>query len=140
MSVIGNFDLLAGGTLLLELGGTVFDTGYERLDVVGTTNLDPGSFFDIDFFGGFTAGLGDVFDILVGDNINVANLGALIFDFTGARLGTGLAWETSIIDGTRDSLRLSIVAAAVPEPSTLPLFASLLFAVDGAARARRRRA
>jgi hypothetical protein len=145
MSVSGNVDLLAGGTLAIELGGLIVDTGYDRLDVDALTTISAGSIFDIDFFGAFTAGLGDSFDILVSEDILVADLGALIFDFSGALLGTGLAWDVSLLDNTfeggpQDSLRLSVVEAAaqVPEPSTLPLFASILFGVMGFSRVRRR--
>ncbi len=140
MSVIGDVDFLSGGTLALELGGLVVDTGYDRLDIAGTATLEAGSIFDIDLFGGFTAGLGDTFDVLVADNISVVDLGALIFDFSGALLGSGLSWQASIIDGARDSLRLSVVQTevAVTEPSTLPLFASLLLGVIGARRIQRR--
>jgi T5SS/PEP-CTERM-associated repeat protein len=145
MEVIGNVDLLAGGTLAIELGGLIVDTGYDRLDVSAITTIEAGSVFDIDFFGGFTAGLGDSFDILVSEDILVADLGALIFDFSGALLGTGLAWDVSLLDNTfeggpQDSLRLSVVEEilAVPEPSTLPLFASLLIGIIGIRRAQRK--
>ena len=89
----------------IELAGTVFDSGipqfdYDRLDVSdnlattgtteGTVDISAGAVFDIDFFGGFTANLGDTFDVIVADDINSVSLTSLIFDFTGAALATGL--------------------------------------------------
>ncbi len=141
MSVVGNVDLLAGSTLAIELGGLVVDTGYDRLDVVGITDIAAGSIFDIDFFGGFVASLGDSFDILVSDDITLADLGGLIFDFSGALLGTGLEWQTSLDEsGARDVLRISVAEASIPEPSTLPLFASLVLGAIGMRRLGKRTA
>ena len=132
MQVFGNVNLEAGSTVALELGGLVVDTGYDRLDVAdteatgsveGTADIAAGSIFDIDFFGGFVAGLGDAFDVLVADDITVIDLGSVIFDFSGALLGTGLAWNTAIVafDGVREALRLTVVSdeVAVPEPGAI---------------------
>ena len=132
MQVFGNVNLQAGSTVALELGGLVVDTGYDRLDVAdaestgtveGNADIAAGSIFDIDFFGGFVAGLGDTFDVLVADDITVVDLGAVVFDFSGALLGTGLAWNTAIVafDGVREALRLTVVSdeVAVPEPGAI---------------------
>lgn len=141
MSVSGNVDLLSGGPLAIELGGLVVDTGYDRLDVNAITTISSGSVFDIDFFGGFTAGLGNTFDILVSEDIFVADLGALIFDFSGALLRTGLAWEVSLLDNTfeggpQDALRLTVVAdeVAVPEPSAILILLGGLLTIVGLRR------
>ena len=127
MSVLGNVALLGGGTVEVELGGTVFDSGipqfdYDRIDVAddvattgvteGTVTIDAGAMFDIDFFGAFTAGLGDTFDVIVADEIDVADLSSLLFDFNDAGLMSGLLWEIDIVAFGlgREALRLMVVA------------------------------
>tara|TARA_R110002110_G_scaffold152098_1_gene344782 strand:+ start:499 stop:2916 length:2418 start_codon:yes stop_codon:yes gene_type:complete len=155
MSVSGNLDLLGGSTMEIELGGTVFDSGipqfdYDRVDVTdnaltaaaeGTVTIETGTIFDIDFFGAFTAGLGDTFDVLVADDIDSDSLTSLIFDFTGAALATGLDWDIGIVAfGTnREALQLSVVAGQVevPAPGIAILFS---LGVAGLALVRRRRA
>lgn len=155
MSVSGNLSLLGGSTMEIELGGTVFDSGipqfdYDRVDVAdnaltaaaeGTVTIDAGAIFDIDFFGAFTAGLGDTFDILVADDIDSTSLTSLIFNFTGAALATGLDWDVGIVSlGTnREALQLSVIAGQVevPSPGMGILFG---LGVAGLALVRRRRA
>lgn len=155
MSVAGNLGLLGGATMEIELGGTVFDSGipqfdYDRVDVAdnaltgateGTVTIDAGAIFDIDFFGAFTAGLGDTFDVLVADDIDSASLTSLIFDFTGAALATGLDWDIGIVSfgQDREALQLSVVVGEVevPAPGMAILFG---LGVAGLALVRRRRA
>jgi hypothetical protein len=150
-SIIGNLDLGLGSITNLELGGLTAITQYDRLDVSddpgtggtleGIATLTAGAIFDIDFFGAFTAGLGDVFDVLVADTISVTDFGTLVFDFTNAALGSGFAWDASIVtfDGTREALRLTVVeeqVAQLPEPSAMALFATNLLGIFGLGRAR----
>lgn len=154
MSVAGNLGLLGGSTMEIELGGTVFDSGipqfdYDRVDVAdnaltgateGTATIATGTIFDIDFFGAFTAGLGDTFDVLVADDIDSDSLTSLIFDFTGAALATGLDWDIGIVafGQNREALQLSVVAGQVevPAPGMAILFG---LGVAGLALVRRRR-
>lgn len=138
MNVFGNVGLLGGGSMEIELAGTVFDSGipqfdYDRLDVSdnlsttgtteGTVDISAGAIFDIDFFGAFTAALGDTFDVIVADDITSVSLTSLIFDFTGAALATGLDWDIGIVSfgSGREALQLMVVAeqAAVSEPGTV---------------------
>ncbi|NKB22614.1 MAG: hypothetical protein GKS01_19170 [Alphaproteobacteria bacterium] len=131
MQVLGNVDLLGGSTMILELGGLVVDTGYDRLDVAddpattgvveGNLSLAAGTIFDIDYFGAFTASDGDSFDVLVADDISGASITSLLFDFSGAALALGLHWETSIVDfgGGREALRLTAAADQVPVPNSI---------------------
>jgi autotransporter family porin len=155
-SIVGDLDLGVSSTTLLELGGLIAGTEYDRIDVSddpgtggtieGIATLAAGAIFDIDFFGAFAASLGDSFDVLIADDI-VGDINTLTFEFTGASLGAGLDWNTSFFffsgganDG-REALRLSVVSSetfSVPAPSSLPLFASLLGLI-GLGRARRRR-
>jgi hypothetical protein len=152
MQVFGDADFLAGSTLAVELGGLAFGTEYDRLDVAddvattgvteGTVSLADGTVFDIDWFGAFTAGDGDFFDVLVADEFAPFNLLALIFDFSDAALGAGLAWEATLVDfgGGREALRLSVSAtqtAEIPAPGVLAIFA---LGLAGLGYARRRKA
>lgn len=125
LSVVGNLDLGVDSTTLVELGGLIGGVNYDRIDVTddpgtgsieGLASLAAGAIFDIDFFGGFVAGLGDSFDIVVADDI-VGDINTLVFDFSDAALGLGLHWETTIVsvDGGRDALRIH----AIPEPAPL---------------------
>lgn len=140
LTVNGDVSLTGGATLAIELGGLAVDTGYDRLDVFGTTTIDDGAIFDIDFFGAFTAGLGDSFDILVADDIAPVDLTSLLFDFTDAALGAGLIWETALVDfgGGREALQLMVAAAQteVSEPAGLTIFGLSLL---GLACMRRKR-
>jgi hypothetical protein len=146
LEIVGNLDLGAASTTLVELEGLIAGTEYDQTDVSsGIATLAAGATFDIDFFGVFNAGLGDSFDVLVADDI-VSDLNSLTFDFTNALLASGLDWNTSLFtfsgganDG-REALRLTVISevVAVPEPSSLSLFASLLGLI-GLGRARRRR-
>jgi T5SS/PEP-CTERM-associated repeat protein len=156
MTVMGNVALLGGSTMEIELAGTVFDSGipqfdYDRLDVsdnlatTGTTEgdvtIDAGAIFDIDFFGAFTAVLGDTFDVIVADDIISVSLTSLIFDFTGAALATGLDWDIGIVSfgSGREALQLTVVAeqTAVSEPSIIIVFG---LGIAGLMFARRKRA
>ena len=149
LQVLVDAGFLGGSTLAVELGGLVFGSGYDRIDVAddsattateGIATLADGTMLDIDYFGAFTAGLGDTFDILVADDI-VVTLSGLLFDFSGAVLGSGLSWQTAIVDfgSGREALRLSVVSdqiAEVSEPgATLLLTAGVL----GLVGLRRRR-
>ncbi|MGE0482686.1 MAG: beta strand repeat-containing protein [Gammaproteobacteria bacterium] len=148
MTIAGNLDLHAGAVTLLELGGLLPGAmvgGYDVIDVAddpgtgaveGVATLAAGTVFDVDLYGGFTAALGDSFDVLVADTLVVNDFGSLVFDFARAGLGGGLAWQTGLVDlGGRDVLRLSVVAAPVPVPPALGLLGSAL-AWLGARRVR----
>jgi hypothetical protein len=151
LQVYGDAVFLGGATLAFELGGLRPGSGYDRLDVAddtatgvveGTVSLADGAIFDIDYYGAFTAGLGDSFDVLVADAFAPFDLSAMIFDFSGAVLGTGLLWDYSLVDfgGGREALRLTVVAeqvAAVPEPGPTLVF---IIGVFGLAMMRRRMA
>lgn len=155
MNVLGNVDLLGGGMVEIELGGTVFDSGipqfdYDRIDVSddiattgeteGIVTIDTGALFDIDFFGAFTAGLGDTFDVIVADDIDVADLSSLIFDFSDAGLMSGLLWDVDIVafGQGREALQLSVIGeqVAVSEPGAILI---LLGGIGVLAAVRRRR-
>ncbi|NKB20958.1 MAG: PEP-CTERM sorting domain-containing protein [Alphaproteobacteria bacterium] len=150
LNIVGNLDLGVSSTTLFELAGLtpgVEIGGYDVIDVAddpgtgGTTedvaNIADGAIFDIDFFAGFMATLGDTFDVLVADSITVNDFDSLMFDFSGAVLAASLGWNMSLHDlgNGRSSVRLEVVADAVPEPGTLIVFGVGLLGI-GAMRRR----
>jgi hypothetical protein len=143
MTIAGDLGLDSGSTTLVEIGGLTAGTDYDQIDVSDTATLTAGAIFDIDFFSGFTAGLGDFFDVLVAD-VFVGALDDLTFDFSGAGLGSGLDWEVSFVaaGGTLEALRLTVVAGdtgAVPEPGSMVLLGIGMLGLLGIRRGRRRR-
>ncbi len=123
-------------TTLFELEGLTAGTQYDRIDVsAGVATLTAGATLDIDFFGIFAAGLGDIFDVIVADDI-VADLNTLAFDFTDALLAAGQVWTASLftfsggLNDGREALRLSVVteeSLTIAEPSSVVLLLSGLF-------------
>lgn len=143
MTVFGNLNLMSGGTVQIELGGTVFDSGipqfdYDRILIAddattgateGMVTIDPGAIFDVSYFDAFTASLGDTFDVIVADSI----MGDLaLSSFLMPMLTGSLSWDMQIVSLTsgQDALRLAVLGpAAVPEPGTAPLLISGLLAI-----------
>jgi hypothetical protein len=105
----GGLALAGASTLLMELGGTVPGTGYDRLDVAG--GLALGGRLDVALIYGFEPRAGQAFDLLewgsISGEFNAVDLPAL---------GEGLAWDASGLYST-GALRV------VPEPATLVLLA-----------------
>lgn len=62
LAINGDYVQGAGGTLAMEIGGTVAGGGYDRLDVSGTATLD--GTLDVAFIDGFTATSGQSFELL----------------------------------------------------------------------------
>lgn len=152
--MLGDINYMSGSTLALELGGLAFGAQYDRIDVTddgstaaveGTATIEDGTIFDIDYYGAFTASLGDAFDVLVADDIDSGLLSAMLFDFTGAALGSGLDWDFNIVDfgGGREALRLSVVSGVILPPSEIPAPGIVLIfglGLAGLGYARRRKA
>ncbi len=140
LSIVGNLDLGVGSTTLVELGGLLGGTNYDQIDVSddlgtgpieGIATLAAGAIIDVDFFGGFVAGIGDKFDIIIADDI-VGDVGTLIFDFSDAALAFGLDWTASIVslEGGRESLQI----VAISEPAPLATFLTGLLGLFGIGR------
>lgn len=119
---VGNVRFASGGTLEIELGGTVRGTGYDVLASSGNMVLQEGSALVVTLVNSFIPDLGDQFDIL---------------DFAGASghfttidlppLGSGLSWDTG-------DLYTSGTISVAPEPAAV-----LLLALGGLAVVARRR-
>jgi hypothetical protein len=85
----GDVRLADVSTLEIEVGGTIPGSQHDKLEVAGELALDGGS-MEVVWFGGFSAGAGDAFDVL--------DWGLLTGSFGNVSLpalSTGLAWDTS---------------------------------------------
>jgi hypothetical protein len=135
------------GTIEVELAGLLVDgavplldainlgidpllTEFDQYNVFADALLADGLHLAIMLLDGFLPTIGNFFDVLTADHLLV-DLGQLVFDLPS--LGNGASFAASIVsfDG-RDALRLTVVAAAVPEPGTLGclLFAALAIAAQ----------
>ena len=148
MQIVGNLDLGVSSITLIELGGLVAGSTYDLIDVTdnlatgsveGVATLLAGAIFDIDYFGAFTASFGNAFDVLVADDIVVADLS--LVSFLLPALTGGLAWSQAIVglDDGREALRLEVVSGeAVPAPATLLLLLPAVFVLAGMRRGQQR--
>ncbi|NKB20953.1 MAG: hypothetical protein GKS01_10680 [Alphaproteobacteria bacterium] len=140
-NITGSLDLGVGSTVLAELGGTS-STQYDQIDVANATTLAAGAIFDVDFISGFSASLGEFFDIVIADSF-IGDINDLIFDFSGAALGIGLGWEASFVaaGGSDEALRLTVVVddTPVPGPSTILTLSVGLFGLYRLRRQRKHR-
>ena len=123
LSVIGTYNQT--GTMLAELGGPgqgAATDGYDWIDVSDTATL--GGTVEVNLVGGFQPALGARFDVLTAEEgITNADLSGIVFDVSGAPLGSALRWEWEIasLGGNAEALRLTV---GVPEPGTLLLLAT----------------
>jgi hypothetical protein len=125
------------GSLFVEIGGIMFDTGvgglvqYDRLTVTGEIELEFGTTFAVNLLDDiFHPKMGDFFDILTGIGLFNWAQNPLLptditrFQFTGTSLGDHRFLVPSFVDfdgnSLVDRLRLTFV---VPEPSVIWLLA-----------------
>jgi hypothetical protein len=146
LSIVGNLDLGVSSNTVVELGGLLQGISYDLIDVAddgstlaGIASIASGAVFDVDYFGAFSATLGDSFDVLVADDI-VANLS--LISFLMPTLTFGLVWDQAIVllESGREALRLEVVAdggAQAPAPGALLLFGPALGAMALLRRRRR---
>ena len=125
-SISGNYAQGAGGTLLMELGGTAGGAQYDQVHVADMVDLD--GTLEVVLIDGFSPSAGDVFDLLDADS--------MVGSFTTLDLpdlsGEGLFWNTSslLVDGT--------LAVVIPEPVGLPGLAAIASVLAAASRWGRR--
>jgi hypothetical protein len=129
LTVNGSYAQGAGGTLLVELGGTGVGQ-FDLLDISGAASLD-GLLF-VSLFGGFVPTVGQTFTIM--------EFGSRSGAFTGvSSLNTGFTYSVSY-SPTAATLRVETagqVATAAPEPGTIALLALAGLPIAGAAIRRR---
>jgi fibronectin-binding autotransporter adhesin len=127
MDIEGDLGLGLLSLTTIEIAGLDRGFGYDAFDVGGTAIL--GGELEVVWYDGFSAGLGDSFDIFATQNLVDE------FDLVSlALLDSGLGWDLDYlfdINGTStDILRLSVVAA-VPLPAAAWLFGSALLGLMG---------
>lgn len=128
-TIFGNYSQAAAGTLEIEIAGTgAGGTDYDLVNVYGDASL--AGWLDVSLLGGFTADLGDYFDVLTTTgSLDIAGM-SLTGDLPNPVFGW---WDAAVVGGIDGSiLRLT----AVPEPSGALL---ALLAVGGLLGFTRRR-
>lgn len=137
----GNFSLLSGGHLTLEIGG-VTGTGtsstlYSELSVTGTVSLAGDA--QITLFNGYTPSIGDTFYIILNDGSDAIS-GTFSNDVGGFITSGGIQYKVNYQangDGGSNDVSLTVsTASVVPEPSAV---ASLMGGLGLLANFRRRR-
>jgi T5SS/PEP-CTERM-associated repeat protein len=107
LHVDGDFDLLSGATLMMEIGGLTPSALYDQLDVSGDLTLAGNVRFSL--LNGFSLHSGDRIDLFhVGGAFNASGA-----TFTWLNKPAGLIYDTSFVDGS-----YSLHITSVPEPST----------------------
>jgi hypothetical protein len=139
LTIDGNLSADASSVLAFELGGLMQGDDYDWLNVSGNVSLGQGAIFDIDYFGGFEAEAGDMFDILTGDFLLFSDLTDFAFDF--ADISTiGIDWSASIFDVESGRKTVRLTASSTVTPVPLPASGVLLLGgLAGLAALRRRK-
>ena len=132
----GDYNQSGDGLLNIELGGTTAGTEFDQLIVGGTATFEIGEGVLVDLIDPandnganvFTPSFGDIFDIVMADDIVLSGTGDVFELLTLPSLPQGLFFEASILDWESevDVLRLSVngeLVTSAPEPSTLALMA-----------------
>lgn len=117
LTVNGGIDFLSGAILAAELGGLTAGTEYDQLDVYGTATFAAGAVIQVSFWDGFTAAAGNIFDIVLADDIVAADLAALSWTLPSVAGLDWRYWIEDLSDG-REALRLSALPLLTPPPVT----------------------
>jgi hypothetical protein len=99
----GDVTFTAMATLLIEIGGSIACTGYDKVSVAGTLTLN-GATVEVALVNGFVPQYGDQFDVLDRGSLT-GSFGSI--DTTAATLPTPLLWDTSQLDLTGE-LRVDV--------------------------------
>lgn len=107
MNINSGYDM-TGGSIEFEIAGLLRGTEYDGVNVLGTATLD--GTMEVLLLNGFSPMEGNTFQLINANGF----AGTPIFDFSGAQLQSGLAWDTSsfLTNGS-----ISVGVAAIPEPA-----------------------
>lgn len=103
------------GTFFVDIAGLATDA-FDR--IVGTGAVNLGGTLDVSLLGGFSPGIGENFDILLGSSVNGAFAATLLPIFDG---------KTFAISGSFGDSFLRLTVTAVPIPGAFYLFLPGLF-------------
>lgn len=115
----GNFSLLSGGHLSLEIGGVngtgTSSTLYSELSVNGTVSLSGD--VQISLFNGYTPNIGDTFYVILNDSTDAIS-GAFSNAPGGFITSSGIQYQVNYqANGNGGANDVSLTVTAVPEPS-----------------------
>ena len=138
----GNFSLLSGGHLSLELGGITGTgtsaTAYSEANVTGTVSLAGD--VQISLFNGYTPNIGDTFYILLNDGSD-AIAGSFSNATGGLLIAGGIQYHVDYqASGNGGANDVSLTVLAIPEPATGLLALSGFALGAGMPRFRRKNA
>ena len=124
IDIHGDFELLSGGEMLIEIGGYNFDQ-FDQITVYGGATFDAGSMITFNFINDFSPLELDYFDFFISDNLTL-DLDNMVFNILG--LDNGFLFDIQIVDSSirfqaiNYAMNISNLPSQVPIPNSFILF------------------
>jgi fibronectin-binding autotransporter adhesin len=115
LAIIGNYEQIESGVFDEVISG---DSSNGLLDVIGDVTLDQDSLLEITLLNGFDP---------LGDSFVIMDYGSLLGEFSNGSNFIADGYDWTINYGSHDAVLTAVTSA--PEPATLPLLATGIFAL-----------